>query len=336
MRHAPHKAPSESDRSQSDPRLPEVSFIVAALNTAPYVEAAITSALQQADVSVEVIVADDGSTDQTASIVADLAAREPRLTLLRQDRTQGASAARNAAIAVARGAWIAILDADDLVTPDRSRRLLDLAAATSADIVADNFERFVGDDPTPVSTMLDERPGPYAFLVDAASFLRGNTMFDRKARLGYIKPMIRSAFLEAKALRYDDGILIGEDYHLLMECLLQGARFVVASDRCYKYRMRPGSLSWRLQVPHVRRLLEAHEALQIETRFGDDAELRSAAQGYAGALRKAELALTAIDDAKGGRWQRALMSAAARPEAWPILLRFASEAAGKRLTRARR
>src|SRR4029450_6119924 len=139
-----------------------------------------------------------------------------------------------------------------------------LAASTSADIVADNFERFVGDDETPVSTMLDERPGPYAFYVDAASFLRGNTMFDSTARLGYIKPMFQRAFLESRKISYVDDILIGEDYHICMMCLLEGARFVVTWDRYYKYRTRPGSLSWRMRVSHVQRLLEAHEALQIE------------------------------------------------------------------------
>lgn len=310
---------------------PDVSFIVAAFNAAPYVRAAVESALQQKDVEIEVILVDDCSSDRTADIVADLAAHEPRVTLLRRERQGGASVARNAAIEVARGAWVAILDADDLVAPERSRRLLDLAAATSADIVADNFERFVGDDETPVSTMLDGRPGSYSFFVDAAAFFRGNTMFDSGARLGYIKPMFRTDFLESRKIRYADDILIGEDYHICMLCLLEDARFVVTSDRYYKYRMRPGSLSWRLQVPHIQRLLQAHKALQIEKRFVDDAELKDAARTYADALRRAELALGAVEDAKAGRWQRALLSAAVHPGVWPILLRFASEAVTKRL-----
>jgi succinoglycan biosynthesis protein ExoO len=315
---------------------PDVSFVMAAYNAAPYVKAAIESALRQTDVDVEVILVDDCSSDGTADIVAALAAHEPRITLLRREKQGGASVARNAAIDVARGAWLSILDADDLIVPERSRRLLDLAAATSADIVGDNFERFVGDDETPVSTMLDERPGPYAFFVDAASFLRGNTMFDSNARLGYIKPMVRTAFLESRKIRYADDILIGEDYHICMSCLLQGARFVVTSDRYYKYRMRPGSLSWRLQVSHVQRLLQAHKALHIEKRFGDDADLEEAACAYVGALHRAELALGAIESAKSGHWNRALLSAVSHPGIWGTLLRFASEAVSKRLAGAAR
>jgi succinoglycan biosynthesis protein ExoO len=310
---------------------PDVSFVMAAFNAAPFVKAAIGSALRQTDVNVEVILVDDCSSDGTADVVSALAAHEPRITLLRREKQAGASVARNAAIEAAQGAWIAILDADDLVAPERSRRLLDLAAATSADIVADNFERFIADDETPFSTMLDGRPGSHAFFVDAASFFRGNTMFESTARLGYIKPMFRTAFLESRKIRYAEDVLIGEDYHICMSCLLEGARFVVTSDRYYKYRMRTGSLSWRLQVPHVRRLLQAHVALQIEQRFGDDADLKNAARTYADALRRAELALGAIEDAKTGRWQRALLSAVAHPRIWGVLLRFASEAVTKRL-----
>jgi len=143
--------------------------------------------------------------------------------------------------------------------------------------------------------------------------------------------MFRTAFLESRKIRYVDDILIGEDYHICMVCLLEGARFVVTSDRSYKYRMRPGSLSWRMRVSHVRRLLEAHGALQIDERFGDDADLKDAARTYADALRRAELALGAIEDAKSGRWPQALLSSATHPGVWPILLRFASEAVTKRL-----
>ena len=221
--HASSDASASGGRTLSG-RTPDVSFIMAAFNTAPYVRAAVESALRQADVDVEVILVDDGSTDRTADIVAALAAQDPRITLMRRESQGGASVARNAAIELARGAWIAILDADDLVAPERSRRLLDLAAATSADIVADNFERFIGDDETPVSTMLDGRPGPYSFFVDAASFFLSNRMFDNRGHLGYIKPMFRTDFLHIKHIRYADDILIGEDQRICMACLLEGAR----------------------------------------------------------------------------------------------------------------
>src|SRR5262244_3982317 len=98
---------------------PDVSFIVAAYNAEPYVEAAIRSALQQSGVAVEVVVVDDGSSDHTAKIVSAVAEDDPRVTLLRHQSRRGASAARNTAIEIARGAWIAVLDADDLIKHSR-------------------------------------------------------------------------------------------------------------------------------------------------------------------------------------------------------------------------
>ncbi len=55
------------------------------------------------------------------------------------DRNGGPAAARNAGLAVARGEWIAVLDADDMYTPSRLKRLIELAETNRADVVADNL-----------------------------------------------------------------------------------------------------------------------------------------------------------------------------------------------------
>ena len=62
---------------------------------------------------LELIVADDGSTDETPDLVARLAARDRRIRYLRQEN-QGLAAARNLGLAEARGTWVAFLDDDDL------------------------------------------------------------------------------------------------------------------------------------------------------------------------------------------------------------------------------
>lgn len=308
----------------------DVSFIVAAYNVEPYVEAAIASALQQSGVAAEVIVVDDASSDGTADKVAALAAKDDRITLVRRDARKGPSAARNTAMEAAKGTWLAILDADDLISPPRTRRLIDLALATSADIVADNFERF-SDSGGTLSTMLEHGPEPYAFFVDIATFLEGNAMFDSKARLGYVKPMFRTAFMRAHALKHHEDILIGEDFHLLLSCLLAGGRFVVTSDSFYRYRVREGSISYRLDKRDIDRLLAAHDAMGLEDRFRDDAEITAASRTYAGALERARVIAEIIDDTKTGNLPQALLASVRHPEAWPLLARFGGAAVAKRL-----
>src|SRR5690606_26029550 len=103
---APCRRHAES-RSVSDPL---VSIVMPVRNGARWLGEAIDSALGQTMPSLELIVVDNGSTDETPQIVAGYAGRDRRVVALREARP-GAAAARNAGIAVARGDWIASLDA---------------------------------------------------------------------------------------------------------------------------------------------------------------------------------------------------------------------------------
>jgi len=314
---------------------PDISFIVAAYNAAPFVETAVRSALSQTEVEVEVIVVEDGSTDGTADIVAALADADARVTLIRRQGTSGPSIARNTAMAAARGAWMSILDADDKIAPERSRRLLDLAAATSADVVADNFERFWVDGESTGITMMPTSTPPYALLVDLAAFMRGNEMFHPMARFGYVKAMFRSEFMRANQILHQEDIQIGEDYHLCLSCLLANARFIVTSQSYYKYRTRQGSLSWRITKQQVDRLIKAHNDLKLQDRYADNAEVLAAGSAYAGALEKAGALAGLVDAAKCGKWSEALRLIAVRPDLWPLVARFGAAALAKRLSRSR-
>jgi glycosyltransferase involved in cell wall biosynthesis len=98
--------------------LPLVSFVVPAYNVEQYVEEAVRSALDQTYPNVEVIIVDDGSTDRTAGIAADMAAADPRVRVFQQPNLYAAHA-RNRGITEARGAFIHFLDADEIVLPEK-------------------------------------------------------------------------------------------------------------------------------------------------------------------------------------------------------------------------
>ena len=103
---------------------PRVSVIIPAYNSGPLVEEAIGSALAQTRPPAEVVVIDDGSTDDTAERLARFG---PPVRVIRQ-ANGGVSAARNRGLAAATGAFVAFLDADDVWHPDKLRRQLEAFA----------------------------------------------------------------------------------------------------------------------------------------------------------------------------------------------------------------
>ena len=104
---------------------PAVTVVVPAYNAGKVLAETLTSAARQTFKNFEVIVVDDGSTDNTAEIVRQLGRTDPRFLLLQQAH-QGVSAARNLGIHRARGEYIAFLDHDDVWLPEKLARQLEL------------------------------------------------------------------------------------------------------------------------------------------------------------------------------------------------------------------
>lgn len=101
-----------------------VSVVMSAFNCAPHIRQALDSALAQ-DVPLEVLVVDDRSPDDLGEIMREYA-EEPRVRYLRNERNLGAAETRNRGVALARGEYIAFLDADDVWAPGKLSRQLAL------------------------------------------------------------------------------------------------------------------------------------------------------------------------------------------------------------------
>jgi hypothetical protein len=97
--------------------MPDVSVLIPCWNASGAIGRALASVLEQPDLDLEVVVVDDGSTDGSADVVAEIAAHDPRVVLLRQPVNLGVSSARNAGLEQTRGTWLTLLDADDRFMP---------------------------------------------------------------------------------------------------------------------------------------------------------------------------------------------------------------------------
>lgn len=120
--------------------LPEVSIIIPTFNRAHYIGDAIKSVLSQTYSSWELLIVDNGSTDNTAVIVKDYVRADARVRYLRED-CKGVSRARNTALAEAKGEYIAFLDDDDLFLPEKLKIQTDfLKAHPEVDFVYGQIE----------------------------------------------------------------------------------------------------------------------------------------------------------------------------------------------------
>lgn len=114
---------------------PKVSVILPCYNVASYVHTAIESLKAQELQNFEVLVVDDGSTDDTAQTARDVIAQDPRFRMLSQPN-QGLSVARNTGLNLARGLYVAFVDGDDWVAPNFLSRMVTTLDATQADWAA--------------------------------------------------------------------------------------------------------------------------------------------------------------------------------------------------------
>lgn len=127
--------------------LPVVSVIVPAHNAAAHLGDALESLRTQSLGDIEVLVVDDGSTDETESIARSYAARDARFHVFRNHPASGRpGSARNIGLRAARGTYVALLDADDVAVPTRLEMSVDALRATGASIAFGDFCKFNDSD----------------------------------------------------------------------------------------------------------------------------------------------------------------------------------------------
>jgi len=236
----------------------DATVIIAAWKAEAHLARSVESALAQRDVALEVIVIDDASPDGTADLADQLAARDSRVSVLRMAENGGPAAARNAGIAQARGDWIAVLDSDDAMEPDRLSAMIALARTQGADAVYDNLQPVDGAGLPTGSPHITDVEDPAIWTL--TQFIAGNQARPDRPSLGFLKPLFSNNFLKVNTLRYDPHLRNGEDFHLMLEALAQGARLWFTPRPGYLYTSRSGSISNRLDPDHAKALARADDA----------------------------------------------------------------------------
>lgn len=227
---------------------PVVSVIMANHNGAAFLEAAMKSVLEQTLQALELIIVDDGSTDQSRTLITRQAELDARVRLIARAQAGGPGRARNAGLDSARGEFIAIVDSDDLMHPGRLARLVAHAKADRAGIVADDIMVFAADGGAAPRRLLRGALAREAQWLDLEAFVDANHLYGKGPILGVLKPLIARDILDRTGVRYDERLRIGEDYDFLAQLLEQGYYMRLYPELGYFYRKHAASISHRLDV----------------------------------------------------------------------------------------
>jgi len=210
-------------------------------NTEAYVAQAISSALAQTLRNIEVIVVDDCSTDRSVEVIQSFT--DSRIHLLKNPQNLGAATTSNRAMRAAKGRWIAILDSDDWIAPERLERMVQVAEAEAADLIVDDLYLIRDGEATAWSTLLSESDRVINQIqqIDPVFFVETDLYGKRCLRLGITKPLFRRQFLEQHGIQYNETLTAAYDYWIDLNCLVRGAKFILLPEPYYFYRSRAGS-----------------------------------------------------------------------------------------------
>lgn len=211
-----------------------ISVIIPVYNRQEYVEECIQSLYKQTHNHLEIIIIDDGSTDDTLRICQRLAALDSRIILLEGDHA-GVSCARNKGLDAATGDYVFFLDSDDVIHPFLLEALSTAAERSKAALAGTIVRNVPYTHWDKIGTLIEKDPGP----AETTWQSHADTvyaLFHTQTPLGNIGGvMIRRELIGDTRFRAD--LTIGEDWYFIYENLLKGASAVFLKQKWYYCRI---------------------------------------------------------------------------------------------------
>ena len=254
----------------------KVSIIIPVYNVESYLEECLDSIINQNFKEMEIILVNDGSTDNSGIIAEEYSKRDGRIRIIHQENG-GASAARNIGLDLAQGEYIAFIDSDDWVKENSLCILYNEAIRHQADVVMGK---------TLVYHKSRKIGIPYRSIPDEIkhTLLSGKECFILLQKAKVFVPMVfnyiyRKSFLDRIKVRFEEGIMT-EDELWTPIVICQAEKMVVIDIDFYYYRLQECSVMYSTNIRHrLNSLFKVTEKLfEFAVRFdfsGEDAELKN-------------------------------------------------------------
>lgn len=231
-----------------------ISIIVPIFNVEAYIAECIESIQGQKYRNLQIILVDDGSTDQSGILCDKYAQKDSRIEVIHQ-QNKGLVAARKSGLKKARGKYIGFVDGDDYIESEMYLMLMQEIQISGADFVHSGF--------------WEDSLKKVLFSKEMINLSADRNVFLENVLLGKengITPSIWSKLFKADLIKksyeqLDDSSSFGEDLLALCVCILEGRSLSVVESCQYHYRVREGSISHRNDIGDLKRIYKLHEDL---------------------------------------------------------------------------
>ncbi len=232
---------------------PLITIVVPIYNVYDYLRCCLDSIQKQHYRNLEILLIDDGSTDDSAAICQEYCNQDPRFQLIRQ-KNQGLGPARNTGLRNAKGKYICFVDADDCLHPDFVRILYENLMACHADLSVCRFASFEGEVPLTRETKIPE---------NQIRILNQPELLNALLKDDPVTTMV--AWNKLMAVDWLKGFHFvnrwHEDQFMINEYVRRCQKAVFTSAVLYEYRKRPDSIMGKTHSKDLRHLddLDAHK-----------------------------------------------------------------------------
>ena len=220
----------------------KISIVVPIYNSAAYLEECVDSLINQTYRDIEIILVDDGSTDDSSLICDKLEKRDNRVIVIHKENG-GNNSARKAGTNAATGEFILYVDSDDWIDNNTCEVVLKQALNDNADVVRFALQREYPNGRT--KTAKDNlKEGLYT--QEDSTYLYENLIYNNNisgTNNSQCTQLTRTYIFKQNYQMLDDSVQYGEDYACVIMSILNASRVLITHDVYYHYRMREGSIT---------------------------------------------------------------------------------------------
>jgi glycosyltransferase involved in cell wall biosynthesis len=223
---------------------PQLSVVLPCYNAAAFLQEAISSVLKQSFTDFELIIIDDGSTDESATIISKQ--NDPRLKVIRNEKNLGLIRTLNTGIAAAKGKYIARMDADDISRPERFEKQISFLEKNPGIGVCGTWMHMIHNNSV------------YKHRYQASDTIKSALVFNNP--IVHPSVMMRKNIFENTAHVYSMDYPHGEDYALWIS-LLEKTNFAVLDEPLIEYRAHAEQVSRKFNTVQRASVKKAQEII---------------------------------------------------------------------------